>query len=110
MRRLTWILALVAMAFPTAGRLLAAAPDKNERYSQKEKADLTEILTAGLKVRTASEKAYIARVVDTVEKGQLSESVVTAMFKRARTKHERYPLPYFAAMMSRVAKQRGISL
>ena len=107
MRRRTWMLALLAIVFPNSGKLLAAA---NERFSQKEEADLAEILESGLKVRTAAEKAFIARVVEKVEKGQLSESLVKAMFQRARAKHARYPYPYFTAMMTKLAKQRGVTL
>jgi hypothetical protein len=104
------MLALLAIVFPKSANLLAASPKANERFSQKEDADLTEILESGLKVRTAAEKAFVARVVDKVEKGQLSESLVTAMFQRARAKHARYPYPYFTAMMIRLAKQRGVAL
>ena len=110
MRRRTWILALLAIVFPQADKLQAAAPGKNERFSQKEEADLAEILETGLKVRTKSEKAFIARVVEKVEKGQLSESLVKAMFQRARAKHAQYPYPYFTAMMTRLAKQHGVTL
>lgn len=110
MRRRTWMLALLAIVFPPSARLEAASPSSDERFSQKEKADLAEILESGLKVRTPSEKAFIARVVATVEKGQLSESLVTAMFQRARAKHAQYPFPYFTAMMIRLAKQRGVTL
>jgi hypothetical protein len=110
MLRRTWMLAVLAIVFPRSATLLAAAPATNERFSQKEEADLTEILETGLKVRTPKEKAFIARVVETVEKKQLSEALVKAMFQRARAKHAHYPYPYFTAMMIKIAKQQGVTL
>ena len=78
--------------------------------SQQGEATLEETLVNGLKVRTDKEKAFIARVVQTVEQGKLSESLVKAIFQRARVQHSQYPLPYFTVMIQRVAKQRGVDL
>jgi hypothetical protein len=102
---------LGAMGIP----LLAMHPSRVQaqgvnRISQREEATLEEMLTNGLKVRTASEKQFIAKVVKTVEEGKLSESLVKALFQRSLQQHSRYPLPYFTAMIQKVAKQRGVEL
>jgi hypothetical protein len=107
MQKVVRTLALVAALFPAGA--FAQGTTEN-RYSQKEKADLTELLTSGLKVRTSSEKAYIAGIVEKVEKGELSESLVKAIFQRARQRHSRYPLPYFTVMLQQAAKLRGVTL
>ena len=108
MRHLAWTLALLAAILSASPQF---AQDRAEnRYSQKEKADLTELLTTGLRVRTADEKAYIAGVVEKVDKGELSEGLVKALLQRARQRHSRYPLPYFTAMLAQVARQRGVTL
>src|SRR5688572_16981906 len=75
---------------------MAQAPGAN-RFAQREEATLEEMLTNGLKVRTASEKAFIAKITKAVEEGKLSESLVKALFQRALAQHSRYPLPYFTA-------------
>jgi hypothetical protein len=94
--------ALAAIAF----LVLAAA----SFAAQDEEPSLEEMLANGLKVRTASEKAFIAKVVKVVEEGKLSESLVKALFQRALFEHSRYPLPYFTAMIQKIAKQRGVEL
>ena len=108
-RRLAALLTTMAMLACAPEATRAQSPQSN-RYSQRQAADLTELLTAGLKVRTAAEKAFIAKVVETVDEGQLSDAVVKAVFQRARKEHSRYPLPYFAVMIRKVAKDRGVEL
>ncbi len=105
-RTLRSALLLLLAAVAGAG---AASPGANQ-FAEREEATLEELLTSGLKVRTAAEKAFIAKVVKTVEEGKLSESLVKALFQRARAQHERYPLPYFTAMIQKVAKQHGVEL
>jgi hypothetical protein len=78
--------------------------------AQQDEASLEETLASGLKVRTPAEKAFIAKVVKTVEEGKLSEALVKALFRRALAQHSRYPLPYFTAMIRQVAKDRGVDL
>jgi hypothetical protein len=81
-----------------------------ERFSEKQSADLQELLTTGLRARSKSDKAYIAKVVKKVEEGDLSEKLVKAVFNRARAQHSRYPLPYFTAILKQVARQRGVTI
>jgi hypothetical protein len=83
---------------------------ENERFSEKQSADLEDLLTTGLRARSKADKAYIAKVVEKVEDGELSEKLVKAIFYRARAQHSRYPLPYFTAILKQVAKQRGITI
>jgi hypothetical protein len=80
------------------------------RSAQREEATLEELLASGLKVRTPAEKAFIAKVVKTVEEGKFSEALVKALFQRACSQHSRYPLPYFTALIQKIAKQRGVEL
>lgn len=110
--RAAGILALGAFSLTCHVPLIAAtpAPAKVNRAAEKEEATLEEILTSGLKVRTKSEKQFIARVTKSVDDGKLSESLVKAIFQRARDQHSRYPLPYFTAILQKVAKQRGVQL
>lgn len=108
-RLLAALLATMAVLACAPEAASAQAPQTN-RYSQRQVADLTELLTAGLKVRTAAEKAFIAKVVEKVDEGQLSDALVKGIFQRARKEHSRYPLPYFAVMIRKVAKERGVEL
>jgi hypothetical protein len=101
--------AVAVIASWWAAVLPGQGPEVN-RYAQREEATLEEQLNSGLKVRTATERAFIARVAKTVQAGQLSESLVKALFHRARAHHSRYPLPYFTAMIRQVAKTRGVEL
>src|SRR5688572_28465536 len=107
--RWTVSLAITCLLLLAAPRAVSQPPDTN-RFSQREKADLQDLLTAGLKVRTPSEKAFIAAVVDKVEKGDLGDGLVKALFQRARKEHSRYPLPYFTVMIRQVAKKNGVTL
>lgn len=110
--RAAGILALgaVTLSCPSLPILDAAQTPKVNRPAEKEEASLEELLTSGLKVRTKSEKEFIAKVTKLVDEGKLSDSLVKAIFQRARDEHTRYPLPYFTAILQRVAKQRGVNL
>lgn len=103
------LLVIIGVLLPLAPSATAQAPGVN-RFTQREEATLEELLTSGLKVRTASEKAFIAKVARTVEEGKLSESMVKALYQRSVSQRSRYPLPYFTAMIQKLAKQRGVEL
>lgn len=102
-------LLLLLLVFSLTPLVIGQSPATN-RPAEKEEATLEEMLNSGLKVRTASEKAFIAKVAKTVEEGKLSEALVKALFQRALKQHGRYPLPYFTAMIKFVAKDRGVIL
>lgn len=110
--RAAGILALGAVTLSCNVPVAAAtpAPANVNRRADKDKATLEEMLISGLKVRTKSEKQFIARVSKLVDDGKLSESLVKALFQRARDQHSRYPLPYFTAILLKVAQQRGVQL
>jgi hypothetical protein len=103
------ILLAMTIGLGAVGSALGQGPAIN-RDGQQEEATFEEQLSNGLKVRTASEKAFIAKVVKTVQEGKLSESLVKAVFQRARAQHARYPLPYFTVMIRKLAKERGVAL
>lgn len=104
---ITGLVALMVFAAPSHAKVQASDA---VTANQGEEATLEEMLVNGLKVRTDGEKAFIARVVELVQEGKLSESLVKAIYQRARQQHSRYPLPYFVAILKQVAKQRGIEL
>ena len=106
-----WIVPLTLLCLLLLAVSIAVSqPSDANRFSNREKAELQDLLTAGLKVRTPNEKAFIASVVQKVEEGELSDGLVKALFQRARKEHSRYPLPYFAAMIRQVAKKQGVTL
>jgi hypothetical protein len=81
-----------------------------EPVSQAKTADLEETLVNGLRATTASDKAFIARVVELVDDGALTERLVKSLFVRARAYNSQRPMPYFVAMIQKVAQQQGIDL
>jgi hypothetical protein len=105
-----WFTLLALMCLLAISPAAMSQPPDANRFSQREKVELQDLLTAGLKVRTPSEKAFIAAVVQKVDDGELSDGLVKALFQRARKEHSRYPLPYFAVMIKQVAKKNGVTL
>ncbi len=63
---------------------------------------LTDLLVNGLRATRAEEKAYIARVVEEVNQGELKESLVKAVFQKARNRNSKHPFPYFKAMLDAI--------
>jgi hypothetical protein len=109
MRRYHFWLLAAGVVLGTDARSRAQPPDAT-RFAQKENATLAEILTAGLKVRTGSERAFINRIAAKVDEGKLSEALVKAVFQRARQQHARYPLPYFTVMIKKAALSENVVL
>jgi hypothetical protein len=72
-------------------------------------ADLREQLEKGLRARRPEEFAFIARVVEFVESGQLSSQLVRETFQWARRKRP-YPYPYFERAMRLRALHVGVLL
>jgi hypothetical protein len=75
-----------------------------------EKVSLKDVLEKGLKVRFAEERLFVARVLRRVERNELPETLVKAVFKKARDRNPRFPFPYFKQMMIEVAKGQGVLL
>jgi hypothetical protein len=56
------------------------------------------------------DRQFIKRVVAAVEEGLLSESLVRALFTRARRENARYPMPYFIVLLRKIAAEKEIDI
>ena len=101
--RLATLLCLPILLFAT---LVITSPDA----PGADVAELKDQLKNGLRVRRPVDLAFIDKVVELVEKGQLPVSLVTGTFQWARTKTTRYPFPYFAKALRIRAGKLGIKL
>jgi hypothetical protein len=72
-------------------------------------AELKDQLNSGLKARRPEEFAFIARVVEMVDDGQLPIELVQSTFQWARFKKP-YPYPYFDAGLRARAAKLGINI
>ena len=72
-------------------------------------ADLQEQLETGLRARRPEEFAFLARVVQFVEQGQLPLKLVKETFLWARER-DRYPYPYFERAIKIRAARIGVQL
>ncbi len=70
---------------------------------------LKEQLETGLLARTPAEQAFVAKVVQLVDDGELPNSLVQSTFLYARKKLP-YPMPYFQRALKIRAKRVGIIL
>ncbi len=82
---------------------------------ENRKPTLGERLTAGLLARRPSEIAYLAAVVDTVDRGDLPIKLVDRVFLWARSKAPknavgRRPITYFQAGLDRIAAKMRIRI
>lgn len=76
---------------------------------------LRERLTAGLLARRPSEIAFLDAVVETVERGELSERLVNRVFLWARSRPGRgsatdRPIVRFQPALTRLAARYGVSI
>jgi hypothetical protein len=71
---------------------------------------LIDQLRMGLRCNTSSQVAFLEVVVQKVEQGQFTQSMVNVVYKWAIGRNEKYPFPYFQLAMRDLAKRRGISL
>jgi hypothetical protein len=95
---------LLLAAFLTG---VAIAQSPGEQFRRGVQADLKQQLEAGLYARRPAEFAFIARVVQLVDQGQLPESLVKSTFAWARRKRP-YPLVYFERALRLRARKIGI--
>ncbi|QDT67562.1 hypothetical protein MalM25_04620 [Planctomycetes bacterium MalM25] len=104
-RRPAMLLMLVGcLASPAVGQTVA-----------NRKPTLEERLTSGLLARRPSEIAYIAAVIDTVNRGDLPTKLVDRVFLWARSKAPknavgRRPITYFQAGLDRIAAKMRINI
>ena len=70
-------------------------------------ATLKEQLESGLRARRPTEFAFIQRVVDQVDRGELPRSLVQSTFQWARRKKP-YPYPFFERALKIRAARLGI--
>jgi hypothetical protein len=71
---------------------------------------LEDVLLNGLRARTDADRQFIKRVVTAVDDGVLSESLVRALFARARRENARYPMPYFIVLLRKIAAEKGVDI
>jgi hypothetical protein len=73
-------------------------------------ASLSDTLKSVLRARRPEEFAFIARVVDLVEQGQLPYDTVLAVMKYATGKRARIPYPYFEQGIRIKAAELGVEI
>lgn len=71
---------------------------------------LIDQLRMGLRCNTSSQVAFLEVVVQKVDEGVFTQSMVNVVYKWAIGRNEKYPFPYFQMAMKDLAKRRGISL
>ena len=71
---------------------------------------LKEELRYGLRARRPRELAFLDRVVELVENGQLSRSLVRGTLAWARQRNAHQPFPYFEFGLRIRAKRLGVSI
>lgn len=70
---------------------------------------LIEQLRFGLRTNTNVQLVFLQEVVQKVEAGEISLSMVNVVYKWALTRNEKYPFPYFQVAMRELAKRRGVT-
>lgn len=71
---------------------------------------LNEQLQKLLKITRAEEQEFLDRVLEAVQKVELTEQLVVSVVYKAIRYNEAYPFPYFRVMMTKIANGRGIPL
>ncbi len=95
--------------------VLASAEGATAQTTSNRKPTLRERLVNGLQVRRPSEFAFIDAVIDTVNRGEISERLVNRFFGWSRSKaakrgRKRRGVIYFQAGLTEQAKKLGISI
>ncbi len=104
-RSLFIALVLAAASFsPTTPCLAQTPPQPGEIITLNEK------LQKLLKVTRAEEQEFLDRVLEAVQKLELTEQLVLSVTFKAIRYNEAYPYPYFRVMMTKIANARGIPL
>lgn len=94
---------------------LALADSATAQTISNREPTLRERLVNGLQVRRPSEFAFIDAVIDTVNRGEISERLVNRFFNWARSRaakrgRKRRGIIYFQAGLSEQARKLGISI
>ncbi len=71
---------------------------------------LSEQMEKLLKVRLPDEREFLGRVIEAVQKLELSEELVLAVTYKARRYNDSFPFPYFRVMITKIAESKGIPL
>jgi len=100
-------LVLALLACCMLGLAVECAADSNSP-GEGEPA-LQDVLENGLKVRRPVDFAFVARVCDSVNKGDLPRSLVQRTYLWARRKNK-HPFQYFQRAMRIQAERLGVSL
>jgi hypothetical protein len=71
---------------------------------------LIDQLRMGLRCNTTSQVEFLQTVVDKVDQGVFTQSMVNVVYKWSIERNGRYPFPYFQVAMRDLAKRRSIAL
>jgi hypothetical protein len=71
---------------------------------------LIDQLRMGLRCNTTSQVAFLETVVQKVDQGVFSQSMINVVYKWSISRNEKYPFPYFQVAMRDLAKRRGVAL
>lgn len=111
--RRTLLLLLPAMMFP--GRTVigqqagSSFNGADQLRSTRHVTPLVDQLRVGLRVNTAAQTNFLQAVVQKVENGEISQSMVNVVYKWAISRNEKYPFPYFQVAIKELAKRRGVT-
>ena len=89
----------------------AAVPVVVDGTVAMEVSSLKDTLEKGLKARRPEEFAFIAKVIDLVEQGKLTEKLVRGTFRWAQRQDDHKPFPYFErAIKLRAKNEENVDL
>lgn len=95
---------------PLVGQEGASFNGAERLRSARNVTPLFEQLQVGLRVNTASQRAFLRLVADKVEQGEIPQAMVNVTYRWALSRNAKYPFPYFQAGLKELAKRRGVSL
>ncbi|MEE3372560.1 MAG: hypothetical protein VX346_24700 [Planctomycetota bacterium] len=99
-------LVMFATALPLTGYFRATATGGVFNRTSARKLSLSDQLKLGLRARNSEDRAYIERVVKSVEQGKLPRRLVNAAYSYARRRRANYPLPYFRRALEILTARR----
>jgi hypothetical protein len=67
-------------------------------------------LTNGLRVAFPQQKVFISNVVQLVNQGKISRSMVNTVYSWSIRRNPRVPFPYFEFAMRALAQRRGVAI
>ena len=99
-------LLMLVTALPLTGYFRATATGGVFNRTSARKLGLSDQLRLGLRARNSADRAYIERVVKSVERGKIPRRLVNAAYNYARRRRPNYPLPYFKRALEILTARR----